>query len=130
LLNLLLHDLGSLHNCSLPDHLLLHQPKSLIFLAKVHQLIFNDGFNLFLRILLVVFQGFDLLVCVLIWSSSVAGDHLLLSRWLTCWVLESSGVDGYIMGLCGCMWVGRVGYLRGWVVGFGGGKYIASGPMG
>jgi hypothetical protein len=83
LFNLLLHYLGSLHDCSSPDHLLLHQAKALIFSVEVCQLFFNNYFNFFLRLLLGVFYGFDLLVWVLVWNSGVGDDHLLMSRWLS-----------------------------------------------
>jgi hypothetical protein len=55
LLGLLLLDLRSLHDCSSPGHLLLQQPMALIFMAKACQVVFNDGFDLFLGVLLVIF---------------------------------------------------------------------------
>jgi hypothetical protein len=66
LLNLLLHELNSFHNHPSPDHLLLYQAKEFAFLTKACQLVFNDNFDLFLEILLLVFKGFGLLVWVLI----------------------------------------------------------------
>jgi hypothetical protein len=55
LLDLLLHDLGSLHDFPSPDHLFLYQSKALIFLAKARQLILNDSFDFLLRILHGIF---------------------------------------------------------------------------
>jgi hypothetical protein len=55
LLDLLLHDLDSLHNCPSPGHLFLYQSMVFIFLTKACQLIFNDSFDFFLRILLDIF---------------------------------------------------------------------------
>jgi hypothetical protein len=66
LLDLLLHDLSSLHDCPLSGHVLLHRPKAFVFLAKVHQLIFNNCFNFILRILMLIFLSFGLLVWVLV----------------------------------------------------------------
>jgi hypothetical protein len=79
LLDLLLHDLCSLHDCSSPDHLPKQQPKVLIFLAKACQLIFNNSFNFIREVLLVVFYVLGLLMCVLVWNSSVSNDHFFLS---------------------------------------------------
>jgi hypothetical protein len=51
LVYLLLHGLGSLGHCFPSDHLLLHEVQTLIFLAEACQLILNDCFNIFFRIL-------------------------------------------------------------------------------
>jgi hypothetical protein len=51
LVYLLLHGLGSLGHCFPFDHLLLHEVQTLIFLAEACQLILNDCFNIFFRIL-------------------------------------------------------------------------------
>jgi hypothetical protein len=66
LLNLRLYDLSSLHDRPSFGHVLLHEPKALIFLAKVCQLVLNDGFNFILRVLMLIFLNFDFLVWVLI----------------------------------------------------------------
>jgi hypothetical protein len=51
LVYLLLHGLGSLGRCFPSDHLLLHEAQMLIFPAEACQLILNDCFNIFFRIL-------------------------------------------------------------------------------
>jgi hypothetical protein len=62
LFNLLLHDLRySRHRLS-PGQVLLHEPKALILLAEACQFIFDDCFNFFLRVLLLVLLDFDGLV--------------------------------------------------------------------
>jgi hypothetical protein len=37
---------------------LLHEPKAFIFLAKVCQLVFYDGFDFTLRVLMLIFVSF------------------------------------------------------------------------
>jgi hypothetical protein len=66
LLDLLLHDLGSLHYRPSSVHVLLHEPKVFILLMKVCQLIFNNGFDFILRVLVLIFLGFGFFVWVLI----------------------------------------------------------------
>jgi hypothetical protein len=51
--------------------MLLHEAPTFIFLAEEHQLILDDCFDLFLRILLLVFLGSDGLVLVLWWRHGV-----------------------------------------------------------
>jgi hypothetical protein len=48
LLDLLLHDLGSFHHRFPFGQVFLHEPQTLILLTEVHQLIFNDSFDLFI----------------------------------------------------------------------------------
>jgi hypothetical protein len=55
LLDLVLHDMGSLHDCTSPGHLFMYQSKALVFLMKACQLIFNDKFYFFHKILLGIF---------------------------------------------------------------------------
>jgi hypothetical protein len=99
LLNLLLHDLSSLHDCPLLGHVLLHGPKALVFLAMAYKLILDDGFNFTLEISMFIFYGFRF-VCVgldcvtvavlmlkVVWCSSVACKHPHLVRWLPRWAL-------------------------------------------
>jgi hypothetical protein len=59
LLDLLLHDMGSLHHCPSYGHVFFHEPEALIFLAKMCQLIFYDSFDFLLRILVLVISSFD-----------------------------------------------------------------------
>jgi hypothetical protein len=59
LFDLLLHDLRSPSNCPSSGHVLLHETKALILLAKARQLIFNDCFDFFLRVLLLILLGFN-----------------------------------------------------------------------
>jgi hypothetical protein len=62
LLDLLLHDLSSLHDCPSSGHVLLHEPKVFILLTKACQLVFYDGFNFILGDLVLIFLGFSFLV--------------------------------------------------------------------
>jgi hypothetical protein len=62
LLNLLLHDLSSLHDCPSSGHVLLYQVKTFIFLVKACQLVFDDSFDFFHGILLHISLGLGLLV--------------------------------------------------------------------
>jgi hypothetical protein len=66
LLDLLPHDLSSLHDHPSCGHVFLHKPKAFIFLAEARQLIFNDSFNFILKILMLILLGFDLSVWVLV----------------------------------------------------------------
>jgi hypothetical protein len=59
LLDLLLHDLSSLHD-------LTREPKAFILLVKACQLIFYDGIDVILRVLMMIFLGFDFSVRVLV----------------------------------------------------------------
>jgi hypothetical protein len=59
LLDLLLHDLGSLHHCHLSGHVHLHEPDALIFLVKACQVMLYDSFNFLLGILALVIFSFD-----------------------------------------------------------------------
>jgi hypothetical protein len=45
---------------------LLHEPKVFVLLAKACQLIFYDGFDFILRVLLLIFLGFGFSVQVLV----------------------------------------------------------------
>jgi hypothetical protein len=108
LLNLLLVDLGSLHDYPLPNHLLLYLP-------KVLKLIFNDSFDLLLRILQCVLWGFYLLMWFLVLSIGISGERHFLSWWSPHRAVWPSSVDGYIIGLCRSMWMAWVGYLCAWV---------------
>jgi hypothetical protein len=64
LLDLLLHSLCSFCHCFPSCHLLLHGSQTLILLAKPCQLVLNDCFNFFFRILLRLFLVFFALVLV------------------------------------------------------------------
>jgi hypothetical protein len=66
LLDLLLCDLSSLHDRPLFGHVLLHEPKVFVLLAKACQLIFYDDFDFILRVLLLIFLGFGFSVQVLV----------------------------------------------------------------
>jgi hypothetical protein len=66
LLDLMLHDLNSLHHCRSSGHVLLHEPEVFIFLAKARQLILYDCFDFFLRIMVLIIFSFNLLVWVLV----------------------------------------------------------------
>jgi hypothetical protein len=50
LFNLLLHDLISFHHRLSPGQVFLHESQALILLVEARQFIFNDCFNLFLKI--------------------------------------------------------------------------------
>jgi hypothetical protein len=71
LFNLLLHDLNSSHNGPSSGDVLLHEPHALILLAKARQLIFDDCFNFFLGVLLLVLLDFHALVLLRGWRQSV-----------------------------------------------------------
>jgi hypothetical protein len=58
LLDLLLHDLCSLHHYPSSGHVLLHESEALIFLAKACQLIIYDSFDFLLKILALVISSF------------------------------------------------------------------------
>jgi hypothetical protein len=68
--NLLLHNLSSFSHYLSSGHLLLHKSQALIFLEEACQFILDDCFDLFFRVLLLVFLSFDLL-----------GLDWLLSAW-------------------------------------------------
>jgi hypothetical protein len=124
LLDLLLHDLSSLHNRPSSGHVLLHELKVSIFLVIVCQLIFYDGFNFILRVLMMIFLSFSFFVRVLvvvlsllqrrrweIWGSNVGCEHLCLSRWLPHWSLGPPHIDDSSMRFNGCVWVACLGYV-------------------
>jgi hypothetical protein len=66
LLNLLLHDLSSLHNRSSSDHVLQQESKALILLAKVCQLIFYDGIDFILKVVMLILLSFSFSVLVMV----------------------------------------------------------------
>jgi hypothetical protein len=66
LLDLLLHDLRSLYDHPSFVHVLLHEPKALVFLAKVCQFVLDDGFDFILKVLMLIFLSFSFSVWVLI----------------------------------------------------------------
>jgi hypothetical protein len=66
LFDLLLHDLSSLHDRPSSGHVLLHEPKAFILLAKACQLVFYDDFNLILKVLMLIILSFGFSVWVLI----------------------------------------------------------------
>jgi hypothetical protein len=61
LFNLLLHDLGSFRHRFPSGQVFLHEPQMLILLVEAHQLVFDDCFDLLIRILLLIFLSFGLL---------------------------------------------------------------------
>jgi hypothetical protein len=68
LFDLLLLDLRSPGNCPLSGHVLLHELKAFILLAKTRELIFNDRFDFFLIVLLLILLGIDALVLLRGWT--------------------------------------------------------------
>jgi hypothetical protein len=64
LLHLLLHDLS--HDCPSFGHVLLHEPKALVFLVKACQLVLDDGFDFILKVLMLIFLSFGFSVWVLV----------------------------------------------------------------
>jgi hypothetical protein len=56
LLYLLPHDLSPLHNCPSSDHVLLLEPKVLVFLAKVYQFILYKSLDFLIILMLVIFS--------------------------------------------------------------------------
>jgi hypothetical protein len=62
LFDLLLHDLRSPSNHPSSGHVLLHEPHTLILLAKARQLIFDGYFDFFLRVLVLILLDFNGLV--------------------------------------------------------------------
>jgi hypothetical protein len=71
LFNLLLHNLRSYCDYPSPGHVLLYEPQVLILWTKARQLVFDDYFNFFLRVLLLVFLNFDALVLLQGWRQGV-----------------------------------------------------------
>jgi hypothetical protein len=61
LFDLLLLDLGSFHHRFPSGQVFLHEPQMLILLKEACQLIFDDCFDLFIRILLLIPLSFGLL---------------------------------------------------------------------
>jgi hypothetical protein len=66
LLDLLLHDLSSLHHHPSSGHVLLHEPETFIFLVMACQLVFYDDFDFLLKILVLIILSFDFSVWILI----------------------------------------------------------------
>jgi hypothetical protein len=69
LLDLLLHDLSSLNHNHLSGHVPLHELKAFIFLLKACQLIFYNGFDFLLRVLVLIILsfGFSVWVLIVVW---------------------------------------------------------------
>jgi hypothetical protein len=59
LLDLLLHNLGSLHCCPSFGHIFLLEPEALVFMPKVCQLLCYDSFDFLLKILVLIIVGFS-----------------------------------------------------------------------
>jgi hypothetical protein len=81
LVYLLLHSLGSLGHFFPSYHLLLPEAQMLIFLVEACQLILNDCFDLFFRIMFQVFFRFGVLGLVWVLGGlrvGVHGKHLRL----------------------------------------------------
>jgi hypothetical protein len=66
LFDLLPHDLSSLHDHLPSSHVLLHEPKALVFLMKAHWLVLDDGFDFILRVLMLILFSFGFLVWLLV----------------------------------------------------------------
>jgi hypothetical protein len=69
LLNLLLQDLRSFCHRFPSGLVFLHEPQTLILLMEARQLIFDNSFDLFIRILLLIVLSFDLLVLRLLMNA-------------------------------------------------------------
>jgi hypothetical protein len=69
LLDLLPHDLSSLHHRPSSGHVLLHKPGAFIFLVKACQLVFYDSFDFLLRVLVLIIMsfGFSVWVMIVVW---------------------------------------------------------------
>jgi hypothetical protein len=76
----------------------------LIFLMEACQFIFNDCFDLLIRILLLIIVSFGLFMLSLL--QSVQNRRLCLGCWLFWWLFRSSSFDHYWTKLYGCMWLG------------------------
>jgi hypothetical protein len=59
LLDLLLHDLGSLHYCPLFGHVLLHKLEALVLLVKACYLILYDDLDFLFRVLALEITSFS-----------------------------------------------------------------------
>jgi hypothetical protein len=106
LFHLLLHDLGSFHHCFPSGQVFLHEAQTLILLEEVHQLVFDDCFDLFIRILLQILLCFGLLALRLLLNALHGGVHdgnLHLGWWLFHWLSGSSGFCGCRTRLDGCL---------------------------
>jgi hypothetical protein len=71
LFDLLLHGRGFFCHRFPSGQVFLHEPQTLILLAEVHQLIFDDCFDLFIQILLLILLRFGLLVLRLLLSADL-----------------------------------------------------------
>jgi hypothetical protein len=69
LFDLLLHDLGSFHHRFPSGQVFLHEPQTFILLAEARQLIFDDCFDLLIRILLLILLSLGLLALRLLLSA-------------------------------------------------------------
>jgi hypothetical protein len=65
-IDLLLHDLNSLHRCPSFGHMFLLEPEALIFLVKSCELVFYNDFDFLFRILVLVAASFDFVLWVLV----------------------------------------------------------------
>jgi hypothetical protein len=55
------YDLGSFHHCFPSGQVFLHEAQTLILLALVHEIVFDDCFDLFIQVLLQILLSFSLL---------------------------------------------------------------------
>jgi hypothetical protein len=71
--------------------------------------ILDDCFDLFFRVLLLIFLSFGLLMLgwlLSVWCEGVHGRHFCLSCWLMQGLFRSFGFYRHWIGLCGSLWLG------------------------